>query len=342
VHDELQRSGRRRLVVATVAGVAVLTASVTLVLFPLVALSMLVLRPLFDGGSVSSTLLRSLAISGVLGTATATLATLVAWRHAERDALRSADLQLATVPGARLDVVPSWRVADDPLPRVRRLVETVSIAAGVTAPRCAVVVDPAPNLLSVGRRADTAWIVCTTGLVEALPRRELEAVLAYELGRVACREVSLDTVVYACTARSYEVWATALDGDEVSLLVAPFTILALPLLVGCALLRRSALHARASLSDGLAVQFCRDPVALLDALRRIAADDRVVRFAGAPNAHLWLDYPHTRTSRWFLGSRRLLATRIRRLERLAAVPAPNPARGATRRGVRRGAGRAAP
>jgi Zn-dependent protease with chaperone function len=166
--------------------------------------------------------------------------------------------------------------------------------------------------------------VCTTGLLETLPRRELEAVLAYELGRVACREVSLDTVVYACTARSYEVWAAALDGDEVSLLLAPITMVTLPLLAGCALLRRSALRAQARLSDGLAVQFCRDPAALLSALRRIEADGRIVRFAGAPNAHLWLDYPHTRASRWLLGTRRLLGARIRRLERLAATGAATP------------------
>jgi hypothetical protein len=88
------------------------------------------------------------------------------------------------------------------------------------------------------------------------------------------------------------------------------------LFAGCALLRRTALGARARLSDGLAVQYCRDPVALVSALRRLDADPRTVRFAGTPNAHLWLDYPHTRASRWLLGTRRLLTARIRRLERM--------------------------
>jgi Zn-dependent protease with chaperone function len=181
-----------------------------------------------------------------------------------------------------------------------------------------VVVDPAPNLLSVGRRPETAWIVCTTGLLDELPRRELEAVLAYALGRVACREVSLDTVVYACTANVYEAWAGTIGFDHGGILLAPIAVLALPLVAGCALLRRSALAARARLSDGLALQYCRDPVALLAALRRLAADPRTVRFAGTPNAHLWLDYPHTRVSRWLLGTGRLLGARIRRIERTTA------------------------
>jgi heat shock protein HtpX len=316
MHDDLQQAGRRRLVATTIAGVALLAVSCALVVFPIVALTVLA----FDAAAGESlgwnVVWRAVLISFGLGIATAIVATAVAWRNAERDALRSADLQLASVPGSRIEVVPSFRVAGEALPRVRTLLDTLSIAAGVLPPQCAVVIDPAPNIMSIGRRPDTAWVVCTTGLLETLGRRELEAVLAYELGRVACREVSLDTVVYACTSRSFEVWATAFDGDEVSLLLAPFTLLALPLFVGAALVRRSALSAQARLSDGLAVQFCRDPVALLAALRKIEADPRTVRFAGAPNAHLWLDYPHTRASRWLLGTRRLLGARIRRLERM--------------------------
>jgi heat shock protein HtpX len=319
VHDDLQRTGRRRLVVTATAGVALLTASLALLVFPLVAVSVFVFGAAFGETSIGSDLVRSCWLSVAIGFVTAVVSAAIAWRNAERDALRTTDLQLATVPGARIDVVPSWRVSGEALPRVRTMLDTLSIAAGVPPPRCAVVVDPAPNLLSIGRAPETAWIVCTTGLLDEFPRRELEALLAYELGRIACREVSLDTVVYACTANTYEVWGGSFQFDHGAVLLVPFAALALPLLVGCALLRRFALSARARLSDGLAVQFCRDPLALLAALRRLAADPRTVRFAGTPNAHLWLDYPHTRASRWLLGSRRLLGARIRRLERLTAA-----------------------
>lgn len=318
MHDDLQTAGRRRLVATALAGVALLTASIALLVLPFVAASVFVLSPLFADAALGTEIARTLTTSIAIGLVTALAISTVAWRHAERDALRSADLQLATVPGARLTVVPSWRVADSALPRVRTRLDALALAAGVAAPQCAVVVDPAPNLLSIGRRPDSAWIVCTTGLLDDLPPRELDAVLAYALGRVACREVSLDTVVYACTARTYEVWAGAIGFDHNGFLLAPLAVLALPLLAGSALLRRAALRARARLSDGLAIQFCRDPLALLDALRRIHADPRTVRFAGTPNAHLWLDYPHTRASRWLLGTRRLLRARVRRLERLTA------------------------
>jgi heat shock protein HtpX len=318
MHEDLQQAGRRRLIATAIAGVVLLAGSIALLVLPLVAVSVLAMQPFFPSITTTGAVVRIIGFSVAIGFATSVVGTAYAWQHTERDALQSADLQLATVPGAGIAVVPSWRVSDGPLPRVRQMLDTLSIAAGVLPPQCAVVVDPAPNLLSIGRYPETAWIVCTTGLLEELPRRELEALLAYELGRIACREVSLDTVVYACTARTYEVWAGALGGHHATIVFAPLAVLGLPLLAGCALLRRSALSARARLSDGLAIQFCRDPLALLAALRRLAADGRTVRFAGAPNAHLWLQYPHTRASRFLLGSRRLLNARVRRLERMTS------------------------
>src|SRR3954469_5912640 len=157
MHFDLQTAGRRRLVATAAAGIALLTCSIALLLFPFVAVSMFVLSPLFGDLSVAAQAWRSFAISVTVGFVTAASTTALAWHRAERDALRSADLQLAAVPGARIDVVPSWRVAGDALPRVRTLLDTLAIAAGVPAPRCAVVVDPAPNLLSIGRRPETAW-----------------------------------------------------------------------------------------------------------------------------------------------------------------------------------------
>src|SRR3954447_7483027 len=115
MHDDLQRRGRRRLVVSAAAGVALLSASFALLVFPLVFASVLVLGALFEGSGVALAVTLAIAI----GATVATVTTAVAWHHAERDALRSAQLQLATVPGAAIDVVPSWRVKDEPLARLR-------------------------------------------------------------------------------------------------------------------------------------------------------------------------------------------------------------------------------
>jgi heat shock protein HtpX len=189
----------------------------------------------------------------------------------------------------------------------------------VLPPRTAVVIDDAPNCLTIGRSPQTAWIVVTTGLLD-LPHRELEAILAYEIGRIAELDVSLDTVVYACTARSVALWLTGFGHfHESSLLTAPVAILVTPIVLGGFLLRGAALRNRARLSDGLAVRYCRNPVALAAALRRIHDDPREVRRGDSANAHLWLEYPHTRASRLFLRTHRILVRRIERVERVARV-----------------------
>jgi len=131
------------------------------------------------------------------------------------------------------------------------------------------VIDDAPNCLTVGRKPATAWIVVTTGLLE-LPRTELEAVLAFEIGRVAELDVSLDTVVYACSARGFELWAATFgELDETSFLLAPFAVLLTPVVGGGMLLRAAALRMRARLAAGLPVRDFPPPGALAPPLRRL-------------------------------------------------------------------------
>ena len=169
--------------------------------------------------------------------------------------------------------------------------------------------DPAPNCLTIGRKPAPAWVVVTTGLVESLTKDELEAVLAYEIGRIAVLEVSLDTAVYACTARIFELWGAPFAGfGHDSFLLIPISIVTAPLALGGVLLRRHVLRSRAKLSDGLAVRYCRNPGASVG-LRKIDADPRTVRVASLDDAHLGCS-THTRLSRAFFGSRKILRQQI--------------------------------
>jgi hypothetical protein len=95
------------------------------------------------------------------------------------------------------------------------------------------------------------------------------------------------------------------------------------LVAGGVLLRATVLRNRARLADGLAVRYCRNPVALAHGLRRVYEHPGVVGRGDPRKAHLWLEYPHTRASRWFLRTHRILPRRVERIERVARVePAP--------------------
>lgn len=303
MHDDLVRQGRRRLLAAAAAGIGLLAVSVALVLLPFVWAGVWVADVLRGGGGGWAPFVRAAVLCGVLGALTGSALFAVSLVRSEHRVTETVGVRPRTGGHGREE-------------QVRNLVDGLAIAAGVSPPTTAVIPDPAPNCLTVGRGPGTAWLVMTTGLLDALPRDELEAVLAFEMGRIAARSVSLDTVVYAATGVAFGVWVGAFDGlDELSLVLVPVAVIATPLIGLGVLLRRAAMRSQARISDGLAVSYCRNPAALLAALRRLEADGRVVRTAEAGSAYLWFVYPHTRWSRLVLGSGRVITERRRRLER---------------------------
>lgn len=315
-HETEIEAARWRIRIAAFAGVSLLAVTAAALVFPM-TYGVLWVFGLAGGsfGTGAGLLLWSVVLS--LGMGATFGIGVFAWSitRAERDALAG----IRAWPGPGSDGAPPPRLPPGAADRVQALVDTIAIAAGVRPPQAAIVIDSAPNCLTVGRKPETAWIVVTTGLL-GLSHRELEAILAYEIGRIAELDVSLDTVVYACTARSLELWAVAFgDFDDTTLLTAPMAILVTPIVLGGLLLRGAALRHRARLSDGLAVRYCRDPVALAGALRRIDADPAEVRRGNPGNAHLWLEYPHTRASKLFLRTHRILPRRIERTEKVARL-----------------------
>ena len=323
VHDKMIRSARRRIWLTAAGGLALLTSTMATIVFPVAWLLGAASNPFGTGlGTGLGLVWWSAWVSLTIGVVVAISAFTWSLLHAEARVLEF----VRAWPGPRATPNPPPRLPPDALPRAEKLLLGLGLAAGVHAPRVAVVIDDAPNCLTVGRTPATAWIVVTTGLLDLLPKRELEAVLAYEMGRVVELEVSLDTVVYALTARTFELWAaTFANLDHMSLVFAPLAIVSLPFMVACALLRAAVLRSRARLSDGLAVRYCRNPVALAHALRRILEDPRDVRRGDPANAHLWLEYPHTRASRWLLRTHRILPRRVKHIERAAGLPEPRDA-----------------
>ena len=86
-------------------------------------------------------------------------------------------------------------IGPEQLRPLRRLVENVSIAAGLpVTPEIRIVDDPAPNAFAAGIRPQTSYLGVTTGLLRTMPKRELEAVLGHEISHVRNRDTYLMTM----------------------------------------------------------------------------------------------------------------------------------------------------
>ncbi|HET9729985.1 MAG TPA: M48 family metalloprotease, partial [Acidimicrobiia bacterium] len=112
--------------------------------------------------------------------------------------------QLASTPSRVLD-----RIGARPLEaqhvELEHLMAGLAIAAGVPAVVGALIEDPAPNAIAIGRTPASTTIAVTTGLVQLLPRAEVEAIIAVEMAAVSLHEVALGTYAFACAGSTVEL-----------------------------------------------------------------------------------------------------------------------------------------
>jgi heat shock protein HtpX len=194
-------------------------------------------------------------------------------------------------------------VGDDELRPLRRLLENVSIGAGLpVTPELRIVEDDAPNAFAAGLRPTASYVGVTTGLLRTMPKRELEAVLAHEVAHVRNRDTYLMTMatvfagVIALVAdigfrtlayggRNRRTGALAAVVALVGFILAPYAAL---------LLRTSLSRRRELLADAGAAEILSDPEAMALALRRLELDTTTVRYTNASTAHLWVESPTDR------------------------------------------------
>ena len=194
------------------------------------------------------------------------------------------------------------QISEDQIRPLRRLVENVSIAAGLpVTPEVRIVPDSAPNAFAAGLRPEKSYVGVTTGLLQTMPERELEAVLAHEVAHIRNRDTYLMTVatvfagVIALVAdigfRSI-AYGGRRRGGVIVLIVALVGLVLAP--YAALLLRMSLSRRREFLADASAAEILNDPEAMALALRRLAADPTRVAYADTSTAHLWIESPTDR------------------------------------------------
>jgi len=186
---------------------------------------------------------------------------------------------------------------------LRRLVDNVSIGAGLpVTPELRIVDDPAPNAFAAGLRTTKSYVGVTTGLLQAMPKRELEAVIAHEISHIRNRDTYLMTmaVVFAGVialiadigfrsiaygGRSRKAGGLIVVLAVVGFILAPFAAL---------LLRMSLSRRREYLADAGAAEILSDPEAMALALRRLELDPTTIRYGNTSTAHMWVESPTDR------------------------------------------------
>lgn len=219
-------------------------------------------------------------------------------------AIGYASVQYFAADREALAMVGAVEVTREEAPRYHRLVENLCITTGTPMPRLYVVEDAAPNAFATGRSPDRAAITVTTGLFELMSDRELEGVLAHELGHIRNYDIRVSLIVFGL------VVAVGLLADilmrmaffgglrgrggngQAQLLFVLFGIVAAivaPLLAGA--VQAAISRQREYLADAAGALTTRDPEGLASALAKLGQYGQPLQRENTSMAHLWFADP---------------------------------------------------
>lgn len=185
-------------------------------------------------------------------------------------------------------------------PRLYRMVENLSITNGMPMPKVYVIDDPAPNAFATGRDPNHAHVAATSGILDLMNDRELEAVMAHEMGHVQNYDIRVMMIVFGLVsaigliadvlARMF--WFSGSDNrpsNPVFIIIGIAAVLISPIVA--ALVQAAVSRQREYLADATGALTTRDPEALASALEKLGSVGTTLRRQNTSTAHLFFANP---------------------------------------------------
>ena len=209
---------------------------------------------------------------------------------------------------------------------LHRIVENLSITAGIPKPRVYIIPDRAPNAFATGRNKEHAAVAFTTGLLEILDQTELEGVTAHELSHIGNRDILLSTVVVVLVGfisllanffmRSLWFRGDDRDNNNGGILIIVGIILSILSPIVATLIQLAISRKREYLADASGALLTRYPEGLANALQKIQAYGQPMKTANDATAHLFISNPFGKAAR---GIHTLFMTHPRTEDRVKAL-----------------------
>jgi heat shock protein HtpX len=215
----------------------------------------------------------------------------------------SAAASLLGLAGAR-------EVTADEEPMLHNIVEEMAIAAGLPKPKIAVIETEVPNAFATGMDPQNAAIGVTRGLLTKLNRDELQGVIGHEMGHILNMDTRYMTAVailvgliaLVCDVARRMMWYGGVagggrrrdreekGGGNIILLVI-FIAFAILAPIAAQLVRFAVSRQREYLADATSVRLTRNPVGLIGALEKLAAEQQPFDGANRATQHMFIVNP---------------------------------------------------
>jgi len=189
-------------------------------------------------------------------------------------------------------------------PELYRIIENLSIAAGLPLPKIYIIEERQPNAFATGRDQNHSVVAVTRGLLEKLDRVELEGVIAHELSHIGNKDMLLGTVIiilvgvvalFSNLFLRISFWggmSRRRSRDSSGQIIMILGILAAILApIVATLIRLAISRKREFLADATGALLTRYPEGLARALEKISADSTPLKKANTSTAHLFISSP---------------------------------------------------
>jgi len=198
-------------------------------------------------------------------------------------------------------------------PELYRLVENLSITAGLPLPKIYIIDDPSPNAFATGRDQEHAVICVTKGLLDKLEKVELEGVISHELAHIGNRDILLSSVIvvlvglisilshWLLRGMRFGGGRRRSDDNNLGLILMLIGLIAAILApLAATLLQLAVSRKREFLADASGALLTRYPEGLARALEKISSDPIPLASANQATAHLFISDPlKQQRTNWF-------------------------------------------
>lgn len=183
-------------------------------------------------------------------------------------------------------------------PRLWRIVENLAITNGMPMPKVYIIDDPAMNAFATGRDPKHSMVAATTGILDALDDKELQGVMAHELGHVKNYDIRVSMVAFALTVVISLLADIILrltwfrdDNETPPAMQAMGLVAAILAPLVASLIQLAISRQREYLADATGALTTRYPEGLASALEKISQNGSAMKRQNTSTAHLFFANP---------------------------------------------------
>ena len=185
-------------------------------------------------------------------------------------------------------------------PELWRVVENLAITSGMPMPKVYIIDDPAPNAFATGRDPKHAIVGATTGLLEIMDKRELEAVMAHEMSHVRNYDISVSMIafglvsaigLFADLALRMMFYSDDRDRDVNPIVYALGLVVVILAPILATITQLAVSRQREYLADASGVLLTRDTEGLASALEKLRQFGRPMQKQSSSTANLFMNNP---------------------------------------------------